>query len=232
MRALLTFCAAVCTAIVLSEALGAMVLWSRGNLTPQTVHDAYAVLTQQAEEQKKQVQAEKVALPSMQEVSLMRVSRIMELNSRESELARIEQFLREKKNELSQQLADFERQQSEFQAELNALIEKINAESTKRTRNVLVSLPPADAVDNLMNMTLDENVTLIQGMQNKVIAKIMMEFNNGDTKKKDRGKDILKALLDGKPNRELANEALAESIPKKTAPKPPTIESAAPPLEK
>lgn len=211
MRTLFTFFAVISAAVLVSEGVGLAVLWGRGNLTSSTLQDVYDLVMSPAEEQKDQVEDGKLASPSMADISMMRVSRILELNSRESELSRIEQFLTEKKNELTQRQTDFEKKQQEFRKELAALINQINADSTKQARNVLVSLSPTDAVDNMMELTVEQNVMLIKGMPKANVSKIMTEFNKGSGEKKTRGQEILQALLEGKPDMELAGEALNDT---------------------
>lgn len=211
MRMMFIFLGVVSTAVLISEAVGLGVLWSRGQLSSDTLQDIYDMVMLPAEEQQSAVEGGATVAPSMADISMMRVSRILELDSRESELSRIEQFLTEKRNELIQRQDDFEKKQAEFRTELAALTDQITADSTKQARNVLTSISPSDAVDNMMELTLEQNLLLIKGMPKTNVAKIMSEFNKGDDAQKTRGQEIVQALLEGKPDMELATKALNDT---------------------
>ncbi|MDA0834596.1 MAG: hypothetical protein O3A29_15080 [Planctomycetota bacterium] len=171
MRTAMTFIAVFSTAVLISEGVGLAVLWSRGKLNSELLNGVYELVMHPKELEESEVALNKPAAPSLDDISTKRVSRILELNSRESELSQIEQFLLEKRNELTRQQNEFEKKQNEFRNELAELIAQFDADSTKKTRNVLVTLSPSDAVTNLMEMTLEQDLILVKGMPKDKMGK-------------------------------------------------------------
>ena len=96
-----------------------------------------------------------------------------------------------------------------FEKQLAQLNQSVTAESTEQARGVLLALPTADAVDNLMQLSLQENIILLKGMQEKSIGKLLQQFlRESDQKKRDRAHEIFEAISQGEPSLSSLNDAI------------------------
>ena len=68
-------------------------------------------------------------------------------------------------------------------------------------------MSPDDAVENLMQLDLEENIVLLKGMPEKQIAKILQEFLKGKDEQLERGWQIFEAISRGEPSKKLIDAA-------------------------
>lgn len=186
-----------------SQAIGVAFLWSRGRLTAQTLQDIRQVLSGVPVEEIDPAEDEKKAQLSREEVMRQRIQRILELGAREQELGVLKKMISDDGRRLIEDQIAFERQKRSFQQQLEDLNTRTAAAATEQARGILLAMPPADAVANLMPLELEENILLLQGMPEQSIAKILQEFYRGGDKHRERGEEIFKAIALGEPTKSL-----------------------------
>ena len=203
MRTTVIIIAVVCVATVLTEVLGVAFLWYRGQLSTNAMEDIRLVLAGQdpnafaIDEEKKQDEL------SSEDYINRRTMRILELNTRQEELDLLKKLVIDNRKELIDDQDTFEDKRLAFQEELQQLQTASTSAATEQTRGILSSLQPADAMSNLMALSIAENVVLLKGMPEKTIARILKEFLNGDENQRQRGQEVFTAISQGKPATDL-----------------------------
>jgi flagellar motility protein MotE (MotC chaperone) len=211
----------VCVTVVLSEVTVGVILWQRGTLTEEQIREIRMVLTHGSLDDREDADhtpAEQV--PTMQDVADARALKVLNYDKRESELATLKDVADQKRNELDLLQSQFRAQRKAFEEELQKLDEAVSSSATEQTRGVLLALPPKEAVRQLMQLTLEEDVALLRGMPEKAIAKILKEFppppataSTGSTapdsqeSRAERGRKIFEALSRGEPRKSLIEQA-------------------------
>lgn len=220
----------VCTTIVAAEAAGIGLLWQRGMISPHHLREIRLVLTNKSNDDKFDDEPEQTRqFPSAQQIAQARAVKILNLDKRESELTTLKGMADGKREDLENQQKQFRALRKAFEDELAKIEADVTSTSTEQARGVLLALPPTDAVQQLMQLTLEQDVVLLKGMPEKSIAKILKEFQatpapqttDASGQKKDtpveRGRKIFETLSRGEPSRSLiertrkaaANEAAA-----------------------
>lgn len=213
----------VCVTVVLSEGVVGLILWSRGTLSSEQIREIRLILTQGVIDDGDDVDTPKPSQsPTLQDVADARAMKVMNYDKRESELTTLKDAADQKRNELDQLQSQFRSQRKAFDDELAKLDESIGSTATEQARGVLLALHPKDAVRQLMNLTLEEDVVLLGGMPEKSIAKILKEFGpvtpttgsgipgeQGESRG-ERGRRIFEALTRGEPRKSLVEQARKE----------------------
>lgn len=195
-----------CVATLLAEASILAYLWSRGQLTPETLKDIRILLTGQVQDDADMLEQRQKSMPSTEDIVRERTMRILELGAREDELTLLKTVLNESGDQVLKQRQNFEELKKEFEDRLTKLNDDITSEATEQSRAILLALPPRDAVSNLMSLELEANIVLLKGMPEKSIAKILQEFAKGPPEEQKRGLDIFEAISQGKPAAMLIDE--------------------------
>lgn len=212
LRSLVVIFCCACVAVVLSEAVGVLLLWHNGMLTADHLKEVRLVFTNGlAAEQKAADEADATPLASLEEVTEARAVKILDLDKRENELTVLKTMATDKSNDLDVEQQAFLVQKKEFEEKLAQLKAAETAAATEQARGVLLAMAPKDAVAKLMQLTLEEDVVLLKGMQEKVIAKILKEFNTS-MEQVDRSRKIFAAINRGEPTRPLVDETLNNII--------------------
>lgn len=206
-RTLLVLTGLFSTVILLAEVLAAGVLWSRGHLTPTTLREIRLAIAQPgeavAEETPETTAAEEI---SAEEVRQARVKRVLDLDSRETELTTLKRLTTEAANQLISERRAFDQLKDDFRKELEALAVRTRDEATEQTRAVLLAVPPEEAVQRLLGLTKDEAVDLLRGMPEKSIARLLSAFER-DPKAIQRGQELFEALYRGRPTQPTIDKA-------------------------
>ena len=100
----------------------------------------------------------------------------MSLGSLETEVGLLKSMIENERNGLIAQRADFQKEKVAFNTQLQQLADKNVVEAREQSRSVLLALPPADAVDRLMQLTVNEDVLLLREMPEAKIALLLKEF--------------------------------------------------------
>jgi hypothetical protein len=208
-RLLLVLFSVFCVATLLSQGLAVGYLWYRGHLNAEVVKDLRLVLSGQIDEVFMDVEVVQPTPPSRDDVVRTRSMRILDLTAREEELSVLKAMITQKTAELLAERTAFDGKKLQFDAQLKAVSEQMNAEAVEQTRGILTAMASPDAVENLMQLPLDEAVTLLKGMPEKTIAKILQEFaaDPADPARIQRGHEILEAISRGEPNSKVVRTA-------------------------
>lgn len=213
MRYLLVIIGCVCTTIVVAEATGVIMLWKRGMISRHHLHEIKLVLTNRAlDDVREEAASQRPQYPSAREVAQARAVKVLNLDKREGELTSLKGMAESKREDLEQQQKLIQSEKLKFKEELARVDAELTSASTEQARGVLLALPPKDAVQQLMQLSLAQNVVLMKGMPEKVIAKILKEFQttaplapDASGERRDtpaeRGRLIFEALSRGEPSR-------------------------------
>lgn len=195
-----------CVATIISELLGLGFLWFRGHLNADSIKDIRLIVTGQSLDDI-ELTEEETTLPSRDEVAQNRAMRILELASREDEIDMLKSSITQSSDSLKNDRLTFELTKQKFEKDLELLEEKNQSIATKKTQSVLVALPPGDAVQYLMQLSVEENIEILKGMEGKFIAKMLKEFLVApDPLVIKRGKEIFKDISQDEPFRSLSEE--------------------------
>jgi len=212
-RSLLAIGGIFCAMIVLAEGIGLAVLWFTGSLNGDAIREIRAVL-QGGPESKLPVQAKEpeVQTPSHDEIREARLTRILQLNARESELKILKRMTSDTANQLISDRQAFDQLKIQFHSELQRLEEQNQSAATEQTRTVLMATAPEEAVQRLMALSPTEAVELVRGLPEKTIARILQAFQL-DPKTAARGQQLFEELYRGQPNRSLIENTLKQVNP-------------------
>ena len=208
MRSLVVIISVFCVATIVSQLLGLGFLWFRGYLNADAVKDIRLIVTGQSLDDVELVE-EETALPSRDEVTEKRAMRILELVAREDEIDMLKSSITQSSDSLKEDRLAFEEVKLKFEEEMLQMKEQSQSVATKKTQSVLLALPSGDAVQYLMQLSIEENIQLLKGMEGKFIAKLLKEFLvAGDPLIVKRGKEIFKQISQDEPFRSYTDETL------------------------
>jgi hypothetical protein len=205
--------AVFCVATVFAELVLAGWMAATGQLTAARLAEARRVLTGEQEASVASVPASIEPQVSLDEVLSRRARLQADHDARESQLQLLRDMALDGRTGLLAQQAAHERTRQEFERRLKELEDRLASEAVEQTRGVLLALPPADAVDRLMALSLEEGVLLLKGMPEKSLARILKEFRDqgdpasGVGPKTERGNKIFEALSRGEPQLSLLKQA-------------------------
>lgn len=218
MRSGLIIFSVFCVATLASEVLGLAFLWYRGQLTPETLKEIRVALTGEAQDELGIDEEERNSQPSIDDVLARRSMGILELNTRQTELDLLKNMIDAEKDDLKTQADAFKAMKESFETQLSQLNANAASESTQRAQGILLALSPADAVENLMQISLEENIVLLKSMPEKEIAKILQEFFKGEKEQSERGRQIFGAISQGEPAKKLIDKAGQQLTQKPSTP--------------
>jgi len=220
MRKLWIVISVCCIAALLSEALGLGFLWSQGLLSVRRLREMRDLLGPQEKETVAFDGEPPPALPSSQDVLRERSLRVLSLGSLETEVGLLKSMIENERNGLIAQRTDFQKEKAAFNTQLQQLSEKNLVDAREQSRSVLLALPPADAVERLMQLSVDEDVLLMREMPEAKIALLLKEFaavpEGGDaaTAARDalartqRAREIFARISKGEPRESIIRSAL------------------------
>ncbi len=234
MRTLWIVLSACCVAIVLSELLGLGALWSQGLLTARRIRDMRDLFGPQEKETVAASGAAEPNLPSVQEVLRERSMRVFSLSALETEVGLLKNMVENERTGLSAQSAEFEKQKEDFKKRLLQLSDENAVAAREQARGVLQALPPAEAVDRLMQLSVEEDVLLLREMPEATIAQLLQEFAPADAGDQQSGtaakapqpravraKEIFERITRGEPRQSIIRNAL-EKIQQQETDRPST----------
>jgi flagellar motility protein MotE (MotC chaperone) len=212
-RSLFVICGIFCTTVLLAEVVGLGCLWFLGMLTPDTVRDVRLALQGQLESAlPEQAETPQVDAPSHDEIRQQRLTRVLELDARESELTILKRMTSDTANQLISDRQQFDQLKTNFRTELERLEEKSRSEASEQIRTILLATPPEDAVLRLNGLPTIDAVDLLRGLPEKSIARILQAFQQ-DAKTAAKGQELFEALYRGEPDRTLIDETLRKVGP-------------------
>jgi hypothetical protein len=210
-----------CVAVIVSEVAGAGVLWSRGFLTSRRLREIREVFEPQEKEPVALDAEAQPVMPSSQDVLRDRSLRVLSLSSLESEVGLLKAMLETERANVSAQNAAFQQQRAAFKAQLQQLSEETAVAAREQARAVLLALPPGEAVDRLMQLSVNDDVLLLREMPENKIALLLKEFvttPEGETasangrqasERRQRAQEIFKSINNGEPRNSIIRSALS-----------------------
>ncbi|HXY35646.1 MAG TPA: hypothetical protein VEI07_15545 [Planctomycetaceae bacterium] len=212
-----------CLAVIVSEVAGAGILWSRGYLTARRLREVREVFEPQEKEAVALDAEAQPVMPSAQDVLRDRSMRVLSLNSLETDVGLLKSMLDTERTNLSGQNAAFQQQRAAFKSQLQQLSDETAVAAREQARAVLLALPPSEAVDRLMQLSLNEDVLLMREMPEPKIALLLKQFvatPEGDTPaananpkaladRRQRAQDIFKSIDNGEPRSSIIRSALS-----------------------
>jgi hypothetical protein len=163
--------------------------------------------------------------PSAQQLARARAVKTLNFDKRESELVTLKGMADGKRDDLETEQKQLRAQRKAFEDELAQIEANLTSAGTEQARGVLLALPPKDAVRQLMQLSLTEDVVLLKGMPEKNVARILKEFSatlpattvdaSGEKKETpaERGRKIFEALSRGEPTRSLLDQTRKSNEP-------------------
>ena len=210
-RSLIVIFCVFCVATVLSEAVGIGLLWYRGQLTSHSFAEIRLILAGGEPETVDVDDEVDRARPSSEDVTRQRSLAILDLSTREEQLQILNDMIEKNRKRLLESEKSFETTRKEFERQLAEEKSRLSEEATEQARGILLSMPPADAVNHLMVLDLDQCVVLMKGMPEKKAATILQEFFVASGPRNDerikRGHEILTAIGAGQPERKVIDDA-------------------------
>src|SRR5258708_34754388 len=218
MKYLFIIVGCTCSTIVAAELTGLFLLWRQGMISAHHLQEIKLVLTNRASSDGPESETEqKPQYPSAQEVAQARAVKVLNLDKRESELTTLKGMADAKQKDLESLQKQIKSLRKALEDELARIEADITSTGTEQARGVLLALPPKDAVQQLMQLSLDQDVVLMKGMPEKIIAKILKEFQSTLTSPPDaagernetpaeRARKIFEAPSRGEPARPLPEQ--------------------------
>ncbi len=222
-RTIVAIACVCCVATVLSEGVGLAFLWYRGQLSADTLSEIRLVLSGESQTDFIGAEDDVSQQVSNDAVKRERAMQILDLTRREEENSLLKNMLLEQRGQVLQQRKDVEEMRKQFEQEMQLKLTELTDESNEQARGILLKLPPADAVTNLMQLDLDQNVVLLKGMADASVAKILQEFNKRDKDSAQRGIEVFEAIQSGEPTRRVI-EQTANDFAQQTSPYSNTID--------
>jgi hypothetical protein len=210
-----------CVAATMSLVMGAAILWSRGLLTARQFREIREVFEPQEKEAVALDAEAQPIMPSAQDVLRERSLRVLSLSSLETEVGLLKGMLDIERTSLSTQNAAFQQQKAAFKSQLQQLSEETAVTAREQARGVLLALPPGEAVDRLMQLTVNEDVLLLREMPENKIALLLKEFGTSPegesanvasrpvNERRQRAQEIFKSINNGEPRNSIIRSALA-----------------------
>lgn len=202
-----------CATVVLAEGAAVGWLWSQGRLTSDTLRDVKDVMAGKPPESDRETPAPETSEPVAEEVAEIRAKRLFGLGVREDELQILKNIVAGQAKRVTEMQAQLEKKQQDFEKRLAELREQNEQASIQQSRTVLQAMQPAEAADALMGLSPEQSLTVLRGMPEKTIARILKELTrSADKTVKERGQKLFEALTEGEPERSLIRSAGAEGV--------------------
>jgi hypothetical protein len=199
-RTLMMTLAVASTIVVLAQLGGLLYLGLMGVLTTERLWELQALFEESPTQPEvdEAIESESNEF-SIEELMRARVIRTFDLEDREREMDRMVKIVVEHRDAILKAQQELVQRKDQFNKDLQAIKDREVSEATVLAQGVLMAVPPADAVRELMQLSLDHNIALLKGLPAKSIGKILKEFHQGDDDQKKRGVEIFEALAEGDP---------------------------------
>jgi hypothetical protein len=220
-RTLWVVISVACAAALVSEVAGAAILWSRGLLTARKLREIREVFEPQEKETLALDAESQPVMPSSQDVLRERSMRVLSLSSLETDVGVMKAMLETERNNLSLRNTAFQQERAAFKTQLAQLSDETAVTAREQARAVLLALPPSEAVERLMQLSVTEDVLLLREMPEGKIALLLKEFvttpegesasSNGrsTSDRRQRAQEIFKSINNGEPRNAVIRSALS-----------------------
>ena len=183
---------------LLAEGLAGGLLWSQGRLNSDAIREIREILKYPEALAEERELANETPVVSVADVSLTRAKAILHLEERENELAIFKGLIADDRKRVSTEQDTLLAARERFDKEQNDRLAKQAADGIKKSLAVLQASDPEIAVGQLSELTLEENILLLEAIPEKDFAKMLAAFAAGDQDQIERGQQIFQAITRGK----------------------------------
>ncbi|MBI1311869.1 hypothetical protein GC176_11300 [bacterium] len=191
---------------LLGEGLAAGVLWSQGRLNADAVREIRAILRDPSDLSDENARENKVPAVSTDDVIAARSMRILQIEEREREQELLTALIADSRFNIIAEQTSLKAAKDQFARQEEALRKKRESEAIEQARAVLMKAEIDMAVKQLLELSLDESLIIIQGMPEKKIAELLGAFEKGDKEAQARGTEIFQAISRGQMTADAATE--------------------------
>ncbi|MHC4874998.1 MAG: hypothetical protein ACYTGL_00785 [Planctomycetota bacterium] len=182
---------------LLGEGLAAALLWSQGRLNADAIREIRMILRDPADDSDIVVDDQKEPAVSTEDVIAARSMRILQIEEREREQELLTALIADSRYSVVAEQTSLKAARDKFAQEQEALKKKQESDAVEQARAVLMKADIDMAVTQLMGLTLEESLVIIQGMQEKKIAELLGAFAASDKEAQARGTELFQAISRG-----------------------------------
>lgn len=185
---------------LLAEGLAGGLLWSQGRLNPDAIREIRVILSDPAALTEEQELAKETPVVTVEDVARTRAKAILHLEERENEIEIFNGLLADQRKRVVTEQDSLIANRERFDKEQKARQARMIEAGIQKSIAVLLASDTEIAVDQLSELTLEENILLLEQMPEKTIAKFLASFAEGTPDQIDRGQQIFQAITRGATN--------------------------------
>lgn len=182
---------------LLAEGLAGGLLWSQGRLNPDAIREIRVILSDPAALTEEQELAKETPVVTVEDVARTRAKAILHLEERENEIEIFNGLLADQRKRVVTEQDSLIANRERFDKEQNARQARKVEAGIQKSIAVLLASDTDIAVAQLSELTLEENILLLEQMPEKTIAKFLAAFAEGTPDQIDRGQQIFQAITRG-----------------------------------
>ena len=194
----LTAFSVVAILTLLAEGLAGGLLWSQGRLNKDAIREIREILKYPEALAEEREFAKETPVVSVEDVSLTRAKAILHLEERENELAIFKGLIADDRKRISTEQDTLLATRERFDKEQDDRLAKKATDGIKKSLAIQRASNPEMAIVQLSELTLEENILLLEEMPEKEFAKLLAAFAAGDQDQIERGQQIFQAITRGK----------------------------------
>lgn len=182
---------------LLGEGLAAALLWSQGRLNADAVREIRSILRDTSSLEDGEDLGNETPSVSTEDVIATRAMRVLQIEEREREQELLTALIADARFNVIAEQTTLKAARDEFNRQHEELRKKRESEAIEQARAVLLKSEIDTAVKQLMELSIDESLLIIQGMPEKKIAELLGAFEAGDKEAQARGTEIFQAISRG-----------------------------------
>jgi hypothetical protein len=182
---------------LLAEGLAGGLLWSQGRLNPDAIREIRVILSDPAALTEEQELAKETPVVTVEDVARTRATAILHLEERENEIEIFNGLLADQRKRVVTEQDTLIINRERFDKEQKDRLAKKVEAGIQKSSAVLLASDTEIAVTQLSELTLEENILLIEQMPEKTIAKFLAAFAEGTPDQIERGQQIFQAITRG-----------------------------------
>ena len=182
---------------LLAEGLAGGLLWSQGRLNSDAIREIRVILQDPGVLAEEQKLAKEKPVVSLEDVAKTRAKTILHLEERENELDIFSGLIADNRARIKTEQDNLLANRERFDKELSDRQAKKIADGIQKSLAVLQAADTDLAVAHLSELTLEENILLMEDMPEKNIARLLSAFAEGKPEQVERGQQIFQAITRG-----------------------------------
>ncbi len=182
---------------LLGEGLAATLLWSQGRLNADAVREIRAILRDTSSLEDENDLQNKTPAVATEDVVAARAMRVLQIEEREREQELLTALIADSRFNVISEQTTLKAAKDEFARQQEELRKNRVSAAIEQARAVLLKAEIDMAVKQLMDLSVDESLLIIQGMPEKKIAELLGAFEAGDKEAQARGSELFQAISRG-----------------------------------